>query len=165
MLTTDHWRAREATVNGGVNPPLRGDKHGQSVRQEGRGNVRKRGGFRGFLGAKGGAKRRILGLESRKKRRFLAFGRGNWRAHRDFRARSRHYVSANARPKSTPRDDATREKAESPCLARVGPHLPCERTPTRGAPTRSSSPQRYAMVTDSSTGVFAPSGLSRLALY
>ena len=68
QLTPDTWLAREATVNGGVNPPLRGgDRHGQIVRTIGRGNGPKRGDFRGLLAAIGVAKGRIGGLESREK--------------------------------------------------------------------------------------------------
>ena len=50
------------------------------------------------------------------KKAFFACGRGDWRAQRDFPARIGHYVSASARPKYTPGDDATGEKAESPYL-------------------------------------------------
>ena len=75
----DGWQLtlgeREATVNGGVNPPLRGgDNRGQCVRKQGRGNVRKMGVFRGLWAGKGGSKGRILASESRNKGAFLRTG-------------------------------------------------------------------------------------------
>ena len=51
-----------------------GDNYGQSVRQKGRGNVRKRGDFRGVWAGKEGSEGRISGLESRKKATFLRTG-------------------------------------------------------------------------------------------
>ena len=71
--------------------------------------------FWGFRLQKGGEKG-VFGASKDAKRHFWACGRGHWRAQRGFRARIGHYVSANARPKSTPRDDATGEKVESPYL-------------------------------------------------
>ena len=75
-----------------------------------------KGRFSGGLGGKRGVRRAYFGLWKPEKRRFFSCGRGDWQAQRGFRARIGHYVSASARPKSTPGDDATGEKAESPYL-------------------------------------------------
>ena len=71
--------------------------------------------FGGFGREKRGQKG-AFGASKAEKKTFFACGRGDWRAQEGFRAKIGHYVSANARPKSTPGDDATGEKAESPYL-------------------------------------------------
>jgi len=64
-------QGREAAVNGGVNPPLRGgDKRGQFVRKKGRGNGPKRGDFRGLFGEIGVKKRLFLARKAGKKALF-----------------------------------------------------------------------------------------------
>jgi len=73
-----------------------------------------KGCFSGVFEGKRGVKRAYLGPRKPEKRRFFAYRRGNWRAQRGFRAIIRHYVSANARPKSTPRDDVKGATDESP---------------------------------------------------
>ena len=57
--------------------------------------------FGGFGREKGGQKG-VFGASEAGKRRFFACRRGDWRVQRGFRVRIGHYVSANARPKSTP---------------------------------------------------------------
>jgi len=57
--------------------------------------------FGGFGRQKRGQKG-VFGAPEAGKRRFSACGRGDWRAQRGFRDRIGHYVSASARPKSTP---------------------------------------------------------------
>jgi len=58
--------------------------------------------FGGF-GREKRVRRAYLGLRKPGKGRFFACRRGGWLAQRGFRARIGHYVSASARPKSTPR--------------------------------------------------------------
>ena len=70
----------------------------------------------GGLGWEKGGQKGVFRASKAEKKAPFACGRGNWRAQRGFRAIIGHYVSAKARPKSTPGDDATGEKAESPHL-------------------------------------------------
>jgi len=58
-------RAREATVNGGINPPLWGeDNRGQCVRNTGRKNMRKLGVFGGDFWQNTGQKGAVLAQKS-----------------------------------------------------------------------------------------------------
>ena len=69
----------------------------------------------GFGREKGGQKGVFWAPEAGKKALF-AYRRAEWLEQGGFRARIRHYVSANARPKYNPGDHATGAKAESPYL-------------------------------------------------
>jgi hypothetical protein len=71
--------------------------------------------FGGFGREKRGQKGVFWAPKAGKKALF-AYRRAGWLAQGGFRARIGHYVSSSARPKSTPGDDATGEKAESPYL-------------------------------------------------
>jgi len=119
--------ARGEVPHGGVNPPLhtlakseiqnRGGGDGRARAGRGgsqarlpKGNLSDTRGaeigrkwviFGGFGREKGGQKG-VFAAPKAGKRRFFACRRGDWRAQRVFGVKIGHYVSASARPKSTP---------------------------------------------------------------